>query len=97
VACARLCDSVAEPSHHKKMKIGDLKIYFKDGELIFLDKNDKFLFSLGFSGDIERLQGVLGNDLKKIRLSFSLIPFGIGIWDLSRNEKVGVILIRPWR
>jgi len=78
------------------MKIGDFKIYFKNDELVFLDKNDKFIFSLGFSGNIEKLQEVLNADPTKIKLNFSLIPFGIGIWDLSRNEKIGVITLRLW-
>jgi len=38
------------------MKIGDLKIYFKNDELVFIDKDDKFLFSLGFTGDIKNFR-----------------------------------------
>ncbi|MEN3012874.1 MAG: hypothetical protein ABDH34_08385 [Dictyoglomus thermophilum] len=94
-----LCEAVRKRSRakpNKKMKIGDLKIYFKDGEIIFLDKDDKFIFSLGFSGDIEKLQEVLNDDPRKIKLYFSLFPFGIGIYDLSQNKSIGVLRIRLW-
>lgn len=74
----------------------NLKIYFKNDEIVFLDKNNNFLFSLGFKGNIEKLQEVLNDDVKKIKLIFSLFPFGIGIWDISRNEKIGVITLRLW-
>jgi len=78
------------------MKIGDLKIIFKDGELNFFDKDDKFLFSLGFTGDIYKLQEVLSNDPRKIKIYFSLFPFGLGIYDLSSQKTIGVLKIRLW-
>jgi phage-related protein len=78
------------------MKIGDLKIYFKNDELVFVDKEDKFLFSLGFSGDIYKLQEVLNNDPSKIKIYFSLFPFGFGIYDLSSQKTIGVLKIRLW-
>ena len=78
------------------MKIGDLKIYFKNDELIFLDKEDKFLFSLGFTGDIKKLQEVLNDDPRKIKIYFSLFPFGLGIFDLSSQKTIGVLRIRLW-
>jgi len=78
------------------MKIGDLKIIFKDGELNFFDKDDKFLFSLGFTGDIYKLQEVLNDDPRKIKIYFSLFPFGLGIYDLSSQKTIGVLKIRLW-
>jgi len=78
------------------MKIGDLKIYFKNDELVFIDKDDKFLFSLGFTGDIKKLQEVLNDDPRKIKIYFSLFPFGLGLWDLQKRENIGVIIIRLW-
>jgi hypothetical protein len=77
------------------MKIGDFKIIFNDGELKFFDKEDKFLFSLGFKGNIFRLQELLNDNPKKLKISLSLFPFGIGIWDIS-GEKIGVITLRLW-
>uniref|UniRef100_A0A7V3ZJH0 Uncharacterized protein n=1 Tax=Dictyoglomus thermophilum TaxID=14 RepID=A0A7V3ZJH0_DICTH len=78
------------------MKIGDLKIYFKNDELVFIDKDDKFLFSLGFTGDIKKLQEVLNDDPRKIKIYFSLFPFGLGIFDLSSQKTIGVLRIRLW-
>lgn len=74
----------------------NLKVYFKNDEIIFLDHNGKFLFSLGFKGNIEKLQEVFNEDVRKIKFNFSLIPFGISLWDISRNEKLGVITLRLW-
>ena len=78
------------------MKIGDLKIYFKNDELVFIDKDDKFLFSLRFTGDIKKLQEVLNDDPRKIKIYFSLFPFGLGIFDLSSQKTIGVLRIRLW-
>jgi hypothetical protein len=78
------------------MKIGDLKIYFKNDELVFVDKDDVFLFSLGFSGDVNKLQEVLSNDPKEIKIYFSLFPFGFGLYDLSSQKTIGVLKIRLW-
>ena len=85
-----------EPSPHKKMKIGIFKIYFKNDELVFVDKDDIFLFSIGFSGDVNKLQEVLSNDPRKIKIYFSLFPFGLGIFDLSSQKTIGVLRIRFW-
>ena len=78
------------------MKIGDLKIYFKNDELVFVDKDDIFLFSIGFSGDVNKLQEVLSNDPRKIKIYFSLFPFGLGLYDLSSQKTIGVLRIRLW-
>lgn len=56
----------------------------------------KIVIFLSFSGDIEKLQEVLNDDPKKIKIYFSLIPFGIGIYNLQNNEGIGVILIKLW-
>ncbi|MGB9879037.1 MAG: hypothetical protein ACPLGZ_03540, partial [Candidatus Pelagibacter ubique] len=65
-------------------------------ELNFFDREDKFLFSIGFTGDILRLQEVINNDPKKIKIYFSIFPFGIGLYDLSTNKNIGVLKIRLW-
>ncbi|PMQ02378.1 MAG: hypothetical protein CBR30_01680 [Dictyoglomus sp. NZ13-RE01] len=78
------------------MKIGDFKIIYSNDELVFLNKDGGFLFSLGYKGDIEKLQEAI-NEPQKIRLVFSLFPFGFSIWDLSKGEKIGNIIIRLWR
>lgn len=95
----RLCEAVrkrrrAQPQ--KKMNLFDLKVIFKNNELVFLDKDYRFIFALGFSGDIEKVQEVFHENPQRIKFIFSLFPFGIGIWDLSTNQKLGVILIRLW-
>ena len=85
-----------EPSPYKKMKIGIFKIYFKNDELVFVDKDDIFLFSIGFSGDIYKLQEVLNDDPRKIKIYFSIFPFGLGLYDLSSQKTIGVLKIRLW-
>jgi len=78
------------------MKIGIFKIYFKNDELVFVDKDDIFLFSIGFSGDIYKLQEVLNDDPRKIKIYFSLFPFGFGLYDLSSQKTIGVLKIKLW-